>query len=157
MAAAYWWIVYTVASGPSGFGGGLAVPKIIQAAIQPKAGGDVEWVYGPYATKADATADLNQPGGPSWSGSAPKPGQPSKHPGVISARSGLQDNSSVNPQTSSADPLSAIGDFFSRLTQANTWLRAGEVLLGIILLGVAVARMTGTQNAISKVVKARLP
>ena len=30
--------------------------------------------------------------------------------------------------------LSAIGDFFHRLTQVNTWIRVGEVLAGIMLL-----------------------
>lgn len=53
--------------------------------------------------------------------------------------------------------VAAIGDFFSRLTEANTWLRVGEVVLGIILLGIGVARITGAQNAISSVVKARIP
>lgn len=30
--------------------------------------------------------------------------------------------------------LAAIGDFFNRLTQGNTWLRVGEVAAGLILL-----------------------
>lgn len=39
----------------------------------------------------------------------------------------------------------------------SSWfLRIGEILLGIVLVGVGVARITGVQNAVSKVVKARL-
>lgn len=38
--------------------------------------------------------------------------------------------------------LAAIGDFFSRLGRANTWIRAGEVLAGLILLAVGVAKLT---------------
>lgn len=38
--------------------------------------------------------------------------------------------------------LAAIGDFFARLTEANTWLRIGEGVLGIILIAVGVARLT---------------
>jgi len=46
--------------------------------------------------------------------------------------------------------LSVIGDFFQRITQANTWIRAGEVLLGLILIGVGLAHMTGVVPAASK-------
>lgn len=53
--------------------------------------------------------------------------------------------------------LAAIGDFFGRLTQANTWIRAGEILIGIVLLGVGFARASGTQNAVASIVKARIP
>lgn len=53
--------------------------------------------------------------------------------------------------------LAAIGDFFGRLSEANTWLRVGEVLIGIILLGIGVARITGAQNIVSTAVKARIP
>lgn len=30
--------------------------------------------------------------------------------------------------------LAAVGDFFNRLTQANTWLRVGEVVAGLLVL-----------------------
>ncbi len=40
----------------------------------------------------------------------------------------------------------------------GSWfLRVGEILLGLVLIGVGVARITGVQNAISKVVKAKVP
>jgi hypothetical protein len=46
------------------------------------------------------------------------------------------------------------------LTDANiqSWLiRIGEILLGIVLLGVGVAKLTGTTNAIAKIAKAKIP
>ena len=47
----------------------------------------------------------------------------------------------------------AIGGF----NLGNWFLRIGEILLGIVLVGVGVARITGAQNAVSKIVKTRLP
>lgn len=40
-------------------------------------------------------------------------------------------------------PLAAVGDFLSRLTSANTWLRVAEVLLGTALIIVALAKLAG--------------
>jgi hypothetical protein len=37
--------------------------------------------------------------------------------------------------------VAAIGDFFSRLGQANTWIRVGEVVAGLILLGIGLNAM----------------
>lgn len=45
------------------------------------------------------------------------------------------------------------------LTDENirSWfIRIGEVLLGIVLIGVGIAKLTGTTNAIANVVKARI-
>lgn len=53
--------------------------------------------------------------------------------------------------------IAGVTDFFGRLTQGNLWLRVSEVLLGIVLIGVGLARITGTQNVVSQVVKARIP
>jgi len=53
-----------------------------------------------------------------------------------------------------SNPLTAIADFFGALSQANTWIRVAEVVLGVVLLGVGLAHLTGTSNAISKVVGA---
>jgi hypothetical protein len=40
----------------------------------------------------------------------------------------------------------------------GSWfLRIGEILLGLVLIGVGVARITGAQNAISKIVKTKIP
>ena len=59
--------------------------------------------------------------------------------------------SGSDPQ--SASGLAAIGDFFSRLTQANTWIRAAEVILGVVLLGIGIARITDAVPAATKIAK----
>lgn len=46
---------------------------------------------------------------------------------------------------------------FHGLDLGSWFIRIGEILLGIVLVGVGVARITGAQNAISKIVKTRLP
>ncbi len=59
--------------------------------------------------------------------------------------------------------VAAIGDFFSRLTQASTWVRVGEVAVGLILLGIGLNSLlkgkpmqvvTGAAGLASKVVPA---
>jgi hypothetical protein len=50
--------------------------------------------------------------------------------------------------------LAAIGDFFTRLTEPATWLRAGEVILGLLLIAVGVAKMTDAVPVASRVAKA---
>jgi hypothetical protein len=47
--------------------------------------------------------------------------------------------------------LAAVGDFFNRLTQANTWLRVGEVVAGLLLVYIglnATMRNTAVGNAV---------
>ena len=44
-------------------------------------------------------------------------------------------------------------DVLNGLNLGTLMLRAGEILLGLVLLGVAVAHLTGTENVISKTVK----
>jgi hypothetical protein len=59
--------------------------------------------------------------------------------------------------------VNAIGDFFNRLTEGNTWIRVGEVLAGVLLLylglnaafrdtagGRAVQSATGTAKNVAK-------
>lgn len=42
--------------------------------------------------------------------------------------------------------------------EIRSWLiRIGEILLGIVLVGVGIAKLTGTTNAVSTLVKAKLP
>jgi hypothetical protein len=53
--------------------------------------------------------------------------------------------------------LAQIGGFFSRLTQANTWLRIAEVLLGVGLIIVSLAKLadgTSVGNTAQKAGKA---
>lgn len=49
--------------------------------------------------------------------------------------------------------LAAIGDFFSRLTEADTWIRVGKVLAGGVLLIIGLAHMTGAENGIAKIAR----
>jgi|SRR5271166_2693411 len=78
-------------------------------------------VSGPYATRAEANAAANT--------------QKLK---AISAPSLPSLPSLPNPLAG----LSSIGDFFGRLTQASTWVRVGEVILGLVLIAIGIARMT---------------
>lgn len=57
--------------------------------------------------------------------------------------------------------LAAIGDFFARLTQKNTWVRVGEVVIGLVLVAIGVNAMfkgaplkavTGAAGTVGKVV-----
>lgn len=63
----------------------------------------------------------------------------------------------ITTTTQSLSPLAGIAGFLGALGEANTGLRISEVLLGLILIGIGVARITGTQNVVSQVVKARIP
>lgn len=47
--------------------------------------------------------------------------------------------------------ISGVTDFLSRLTEANTWIRAAEVILGLILVAVGVARITHAIPAATKI------
>jgi hypothetical protein len=48
-------------------------------------------------------------------------------------------------QAANLGGLGAIGDFFNRLTQPNTWVRVGEVAAGVLLLYLGLnATMRGT-------------
>lgn len=61
------------------------------------------------------------------------------------------------PAARTLGQLGSLTDFLARLSQAATWERVALAGLGIILLGIGAARITGTQNIISKTVKARIP
>lgn len=51
------------------------------------------------------------------------------------------------------NPLGTLSGFLAALENKNTWLRVGEVALGLILIGVGIAKITGTANVISKAAK----
>lgn len=61
--------------------------------------------------------------------------------------------------TPGVGPVSGLGitsilDFLKLLTKPQTWLRVGEVVLGIVLVGVAVAKITENElisNAVGKI------
>lgn len=47
----------------------------------------------------------------------------------------------------------SLSDAGSALTNGNTWLRIGFAILGIALLALAIARLTGTANVVTKATK----
>jgi|ERR1035437_3630369 hypothetical protein len=59
--------------------------------------------------------------------------------------------SAVNTAITS-NPLDVIGHF----NLGGWFLRVGEVLIGLVLIGVGVARMTGAQNIISSALKTKI-
>lgn len=95
--------------------------------------------HGPFDTK-QATLDYytaNKPMNPGWKA----PTESIKQGASQLAETGVQ----------------AVG--LGALTNENitTWfIRIGEVLLGIVLLGVGVAKLTGTTNTVAKFVKAKI-
>lgn len=68
-------------------------------------------------------------------------------------------------------PTSSVGQAIENATESGVqrvtgtdkinyevwFLRIGEILLGIVLIGVAIAKLSGTTNIIAKAVKARIP
>lgn len=123
-----WWVVNKI-SRPGGPRGPQQTNYVIeQAATRP-----LNTVAGPYSTKAEAQA---------WQTSANTAGN---SPG--SAVGG------VTNAVGNATGLTAIGDFFSRLTQANTWIRAAEVVLGVVLLAIGIARITDAVPAATRIAR----
>jgi hypothetical protein len=88
---------------------------------------------GPYPTQAAAQAAANSRGG--------------GFPGP---------NISGNPGTAIKQGIGAALDPFHGLNLGNIFLRIGEVLLGIVLIGVGVAKLTGTTNFVASAIKAKI-
>ena len=53
--------------------------------------------------------------------------------------------------------IGAAADVLGSFNIGSWFLRIGEILLGLVLIGVGVARLTGAQNAISQFVKTKMP
>lgn len=85
------------------------------------------------------------------------PATPTSTGGTISQTGGAVKSTAQAAANAVSNPLAglaSIGDFFARLTQASTWLRLGEGILGIILIAVGVARMTHAVPVATKIAKA---
>lgn len=52
-----------------------------------------------------------------------------------------------------SDAVTASKDALGGFNIANWFLRIGEILLGLVLIGVGVARITGVQNAVTNALK----
>lgn len=71
--------------------------------------------------------------------------------GAIGAADPAAAENTVKSVSNAVPGLDQIGTFFSSLSQANTWIRVGQVVLGLMLVSVGVARLT---HAVSHVEKA---
>lgn len=73
------------------------------------------------------------------------------HSGVGGAARGAA--SDVNKgATTALGGINAIGDFFNRLTEANTWIRVGEVVAGVLILYIGL-KATTSNTAVGNAVK----
>ena len=111
------------------------VPDIVAA---PELHLGLGW-HGPFDTKQAAIDYYN-------SGKAANPGW--KAPTGIA---GTINNVIVQPATSAVT-----GDILGNVKVDQWFIRIGEILLGLILVGVGVAKLTGASNLISTAVKAKI-
>jgi hypothetical protein len=125
VAAEQWWALSEV-TGQWAYFQATAAQAQARAKMAITYGGE-QALYGPYASEAAAKAAV--------ASGAAQP-QQTGSPNVIGT--GGNKTSLPNPLTG----LAAIGDFFGRLTQGNTWIRIGEGLLGLVLIAVGIARIT---------------
>lgn len=102
--------------------------------------------HGPFKTKEEALAfyEQNRTAHPEWK-----------------APTGWLGNIE-NAITGGADAVtggaySAVTDPLGKLNLGGWFIRIGEILLGIVLIGVGLARLTGVQNVVSKVAKVAIP
>lgn len=73
---------------------------------------------------------------------------------VGQATTGISDVANTTGQAVGTSPLTginAVGDFFQRLSQSNTWVRVGEVAAGLLLLYVAVSAVTRNNEVVRTV------
>lgn len=73
------------------------------------------------------------------------------HPAITSPATKLGGNKALNAGTQ------AVQDILGGANLTSWFIRVGEILLGIVLIGVGVARITGAQNAISNFAKTKMP
>lgn len=84
-------------------------------------------------------------GGPYASAAAAEKAYPQGSHGTRAVTPGLPPPTTSDKPVQLPNPLgglAAIGDFFSRLTEASTWERIGQVALGLLLIAVGVAHLT---------------
>lgn len=55
--------------------------------------------------------------------------------------------------TSVDSGINSVGDFFEKLSEGNVWLRAAEALLGIVLIAVALGKITGAGEIAKDAIK----
>lgn len=140
-----WYVVVTVNPAPGSSGiSRAAVQQFANAAAYEKTVGasprqvDAKQPVSGYATQAQAQREANR-----WNG------QPTsqKLTGTL-----------PNPNADTVLPPNfKLPDILGGLNLGSWFLRIGEGLLGLVLIGVGIARVTGAQNVISQAVKTKLP
>lgn len=106
--------------------------------------------HGPFATEGDAFAfyDNNRAANPGW--------KSPYGPGGVNSGTNFDPVGQTQQQLNSDVNQVAGGVKSSILGGVNLeiwFLRIGEILLGIVLVGVALAHLSGTDNIVSKAVK----
>lgn len=127
--------------------GSITNPNFIPKEIYPPALQIAEISETVYATAAECQAAINSHGGAHNYSSAGAANPSANNPlgGTSSVIGGV--GSAAQAAHTGID---AVGAFFNRLTESNTWLRIAEGTLGIILIAVALAKVTGADNVIAK-------
>lgn len=116
----------------------MQMPSVQSAVVRSMGLG---W-HGPFKTKEETLAyySANKDANPGWK-----------------APAGWQENIENAIKAPGEIAGNAVSDTLGKLNLAGWFIRIGEVLLGIVLIGVGIARLTGVQNAISKVAKVAIP
>jgi hypothetical protein len=110
--------------------------------------------YGVEATNWPASVIFFQTEAEASAYSVSKGGAGSGGPTATTSKAADAAVSTASNVTNLAIPgVSQIGTFFSSLGEANTWIRFGEVVLGLILLGIGVARLTHAIPVATQVAK----
>lgn len=98
---------------------------------------------GPFNTQQEATQDIT-----------------SKHPGpgsFIGVVSGILIGAGNENPNAAINNAQTAQNILGGFNLSSWFMRIGEILLGLVLLGVGLARLTHAQNTISQIVKTRLP
>jgi hypothetical protein len=99
--------------------------------------------HGPFKTKEEALAfyTANKDANPGW-----------KAPTGVLGNIG-------NAAVAGGDIVTggAVTDQLGKLNLGGWFVRISEILLGMVLIGVGIARLTGVQNVVSKVAKVAIP
>jgi hypothetical protein len=90
-------------------------------------------------------------GGSSIVGSAVDPGLVQEAGNAVVDSSSLAADAAQSPNPLAG--LAQIGDFFGLLKQPATWIRIGQITVGVILLAVGIARITHAVPVATRVAK----
>lgn len=121
----------------------------------PRDPGQLAYAIFQAATRTEAEAHIQyQPGATIVAGPFPTEAAANKW---IQDKTGSKDTSLPGQAHAATgpikNPLPSIGEFISRFENKNLWLRVGEVVLGLLLIAVGVAKLTDKVGIATKVAK----